>query len=49
MSQHFPKPFSKDININSSNYATKTDLKNINLGYFRGKSHFDGAQNYLVF
>ena len=29
----------------------KNDLKNINLGYFRGKSHFDedGAQNYLVF
>ena len=49
MSQHFPKPISKDININSSNYARKTDLKNINLGYFRGKSHFDGAQKYLVF
>ena len=53
MSQNFPKSFSKDINVNVnlSNYATKTDLKNISLDYFRGKSHFDedGAQNYLVF
>ena len=34
MSQHFPKPykpFSGDINVkvNLSNYATKTDIKNI--------------------
>ena len=47
------KLFSKDINVNVnlSNYGTKTDLKNINLDYFRGKSYFDedGAQNYLVF
>ena len=53
MSQYLPKPFNKDINVNVnlSNYATKTDLKNINLDYFRGKSHFDqdGTQNYLVF
>ena len=52
MSQYFPKPFNKDINfnVNLSNYATKKDLENINLGYFRGKSHFDedGVQNYLV-
>ena len=29
MSQYFPKPSSKDINVNVnlSNYATKTDLK----------------------
>ena len=52
MSQYFPKPFNKDINVNVnlSNYATKKDLENINLGYFRGKSHFDedDVQNYLV-
>ena len=53
MSQYFPKTFNKDINVNVnlSNYATKKDLENINLGYFRGKSHFDedDAQNYLMF
>ena len=53
MSQYFPKPYDRDINVNVdlSNYATKTDLKNINLIYFKGKSYFDedGSQNYLVF
>ena len=53
MSQYFPKPYDRDINVNVdlSNYATKTDLKNINLSYFKGKSYFDedGSQNYLVF
>ena len=31
MSQYFPKPFGGDINVKAdfSNYATKTDLKNI--------------------
>ena len=52
MSQYYAKPFNKDINVNVnlSNYATKKDLENINLSYFRGKSHFDedGTQNYLV-
>ena len=52
MSQYYPKPFNENINVNISlsNYATKKDLENINLGYFRGKSHFDedGTQNYLV-
>ena len=53
MNQYIPKLINKDININVnlSNYATKTDSKNINLGCFKGKSHFDedGVQNYLVF
>ena len=53
MSQYFPKPFSVDINVNVnlSNYLTKTDLKNINLSYFIGKGHFeeDASQKYLVF
>ena len=31
MSQYFPKPFGRkiDVNVDLSNYATKTDLKNI--------------------
>ena len=31
MSQYFPKPFGEDINVkvDLSNYATKTDLKNV--------------------
>ena len=33
MSQYFPKPFKSEMNINVkvdiSNYATKTDLKNV--------------------
>ena len=31
MSQYFPKPFGGDINVkvDLSNYATKTDIKNI--------------------
>ena len=32
MSQYFPKPykpFGGDINVDLSNYSTKTDLKNI--------------------
>ena len=53
MTQYFPKAFSRDINVNIdlSDYVTKTDLKNIDLGYFKGKSHFDevGTQNYLAF
>ena len=55
MSEYFPKPFRSGKNINVkvdlSNYATKTELKNINLSYFNGKNYFDedGAQNYLVF
>ena len=53
MSQYFPKPFDRDINVkvDLSDYATKTELKNINLSYFNGKNYFDedGAQNYLVF
>ena len=53
MSQYFPKPFGRDINvkIDLANYITKTELKNINLSYFKRKKHFDesGAQNYLVF
>ena len=53
MSQYFPKPFGRDINVkvDLSNYVTKTELKNINLSYFKEKNHFDedGAQNYLVF
>ena len=53
MSKYFPKSYDRDINVkvDLSNCETKNDLENINLGYFRGKSHFDenGAQNYLVF
>ena len=53
MSQYFSKPYGVDINakVDLSNYATKNDLENINLGYFKGKNHYDedGAQNYLVF
>ena len=43
MSQYFPKPYDGDINVkvDLSNYAPKNDLKNIDLDYFRGKSHFD--------
>ena len=34
MSQHFPKPFSRfgenvNVNVDFTNHATKTDLKNI--------------------
>ena len=31
MSQYFPKPFGRDINVkvDLSNYTTKTDIKNI--------------------
>ena len=31
MSQYFPKPFGRDMNVkvDLSNYATKTDLKNV--------------------
>ena len=53
MSEYFPKPFRSGRNINVkadlSDYATKTELKN--LSYFSGKNYFDedGAQNYLVF
>ena len=53
MTQYFPKPFDRDINvmIDLFDFATKTKLKNINLSYFNGKNYFDedGAQNYLVF
>ena len=53
MSRYFPKPYEGDINVevDLSNYATKDELKNINLSYFKGKKHFDkdGAQNYLIF
>ena len=52
-SKYFPKPFNRDINVKVflSDYATKTELKNINLSFFNEKSYFDedGAQNYLVF
>ena len=43
MGQYFPKPFGRDISvkIDLSDYATKTDLKDINLSYFKGKNHFD--------
>ena len=39
------------LEVDLCNYATKDELKNINLSYFKGKKHFDedGAQNYLIF
>ena len=53
MSKYFAKPFDRGINVkvDLSDYATKTELKSINLSYFNGKNYFDedGAQNYLVF
>ena len=53
MSKFFPRPFDRDINVkvDLSDYAIKTELKNINLSYFNEKNYFDedGAQNYLVF
>ena len=51
MSQYFPKQFKNiggniNIKVDLSN-ATKNDLKNIDLSYFRRKGHFDqdSAQN----
>ena len=53
MNKYFPKSFGKDINVKIDLYdcATKADLENNKLSFFKRKSHFDedGAQNYLVF
>ena len=42
MSKYFPKPFDRDINVkvDLSDYATKAELKNINLSYFNEKKLF---------
>ena len=42
MGQYFPKQFKNiggnmNVKVDLSNYATKNDLENIDLSYFRGK------------
>ena len=52
MSQYFPKPyepFGGDIKVDLSNYATKTDIKNIShvdTSSFALKSNLAGLLNY---
>ena len=46
MTQYFPQQFKNiggniNVKVDLSNYATKIDLKNTNLSYFREKNYFD--------